>query len=824
MVEFGYPIEQFSGYCRALSSEIRFEESIRHLVIDTRHYRHREGSVFFAIRGPYHDGHSFVEDIYRAGMRNFVVSDAAFIDRLPEANVILVEEAVMALQHLAAAHRHNFDYPVIAITGSNGKTVVKEWLFQLLHTDYRIARNPKSYNSQVGVPLAVWSMRPEHNLAIFEAGISKIGEMQNLQAILKPDIGIFTNIGDAHQENFPDLRAKVREKLKLFEETSILVYCRDQVLVSAEIERSFGGRKLNWSTKTSADLRILEKVDLNGITHLRGVFRDREVSVEIPFTDEASIENICQCWVMLLELGIAPDVIAERMRKLSPIAMRLEQLEGFNRCTVINDTYNSDINSLEIALDFLRRQGKHNRKTAIVSDIVQSGESPQDLYGHVASLILNKGIDRFIGIGPDISAHHDLFSKGKAAFFPDTATFLSQYPLREFVDEDILVKGARAFAFERIVDVLQRKSHETVLEIDLAKVVYNLNYVRSLLPSRAKIMAVVKAFAYGSGSYEVARLLEYNRVEYLAVAYTDEGVALRSAGIDMPILVLNPEAPSYATMIAHRLEPLIYGFRTLSVFKEALKHNSDDRFYPVHVKIDTGMHRLGFDLSDMDELAKRISSDDAIEIRTVFSHLVGSERPDSDHFTAEQVKRFHKAVDVLKAVVDKPFDCHILNSAGVIRHPEATMDMVRVGLALHGLSSAEGMKLQLEPVARLMTVISQIRTVSAGEGVGYAPRELLNEMRRIAVLPVGYADGLRRSLGHGRGKVFIAGHYAPFIGSICMDMAMVDITDIPCSEGDHVEIFGPHISVYDMAESMETIPYEVLTGISPRVKRVFLTE
>ncbi len=824
MVEFGYTIERFARYCRALSTEIKFEESIRHLVIDTRHYRHREGSVFFAIRGTHHDGHRFVEDIYRAGMRNFVVSDPILIDRLPEANVVLVDDAVMALQHLAAAHRANFDYPVIAITGSNGKTVIKEWLFQLLHSDYRIARNPKSYNSQVGVPLAVWSMRSEHNLAIFEAGISQIGEMQRLQAVLNPNIGIFTNIGDAHQENFPDLRTKVQEKIKLFTGATTLVYCCDQSLVSEEIERSFRGRKLNWSTKVSADLRIVEKEYLSGITHLHGEFRGREVEIEIPFTDAASIENACQCWLLLLDLGVAPDVIMERMQKLSPIAMRLEQLEGFNRCTVINDTYNSDINSLEIALDFLRQQGKNTNKVAIVSDIVQSGEPPQDLYGHVAMLILDKGIDRFIGIGPNISGQRDLFSKIDATFFPDTATFLSEFPIRSFTDEDILVKGARAFAFEQIVDALQRKSHETVLEIDLVKVVSNLNYVRSLLPEGVKIMAVVKAFAYGSGSYEVARLLEFNRVEYLAVAYTDEGVALRSAGIDMPILVLNPEAPSYATMIAHRLEPLIYGFRTLSVFKEALKQNGDARHYPIHLKIDTGMHRLGFDLEEMDELAARITSDDALEIKTVFSHLAGSERTESDDLTTEQVWRFHKAVDVLKTFVDKPFDRHILNSAGVIRHPNATMEMVRVGLALHGLSSAEDMKQHLEPVACLITVVSQIRMVPAGEGVGYAPREKLNHTRRIAVLPVGYADGLRRSLGNGRGNVFIGGHYAPFIGSICMDMAMVDITDIPCLEGDRVEIFGPHISVYEIAASMETIPYEVLTGISPRVKRVFLTE
>ncbi len=820
----GYPITRFAEYCGATHADIKFQTQIKHLVTDTRNYRHTAESVFFAIVGDIHDGHDFLGDIYRAGMRNFVISDRSKASLLPEANVLIVDDARAALQSLAAEHRRRFRYPVVAITGSNGKTVVKEWLFQLLQDDYHIVRSPKSFNSQLGVPLAVWAMNDMHDLAIFEAGISHPGEMENLQRILNPDIGIFTNIGPPHQENFPDLATKVAEKMKLFRDASILVYCRDHLPIAEEVNKSFRGKQLTWSFQTDADLRITSTSRSPEGIHLKGNFRGQPVETDIPFTDAASLENVCHCWALMLELTPHPQNTNRRIANLVPVAMRLEQLEGLNGCTVINDTYNSDINSLEIALDFLRRQGKNSDKVAIVSDIAQSGEDPRALYSKVADMIRIKGIGRFVGIGPDISSHREVFEGVSAMFYPNTDSFLADEPLSRFSREDILVKGSRVFAFERIVDVLQRKSHETVLEIDLVKVIDNLNRIRALLPPGVKIMAVVKAFAYGSGTHELARLLEYNRVDYLAVAYIDEGVALREAGITLPILVLNPENSGYAVMISHRLEPLIYGFRVLTLFRQALARRNVEGAYPVHLKIDSGMHRLGFDPDEMDALGEALAGDASLEVKTVFSHLAGSERPDFDDVTNAQLRTFEKATDALAKHLDAPFMRHILNSAGVMRHPGGLFEMVRVGLALHGLSGGRALRERLEPAASLRTVISQIRAVKAGDRIGYAPGQAPAVDSRIAVLPIGYADGLRRALGYGKGRVYVGGKFAPFIGGICMDMAMVDVTGIPCEEGDPVEIFGEHVTVYELAEAMDTIPYEVLTGISPRVKRVFLTE
>lgn len=802
---------------------------IKNLLIDSRNLSTAETSLFFAIVGERHDGHAYLKDLYEKGVRNFVISVLPqHQDQFAGANLILVKDTLLALQQLAAYHRSQFKIPVIGITGSNGKTIVKEWLYQLMREDKNSVRSPKSFNSQVGVPLSVWQINEEHDLGIFEAGISKPNEMRTLENIIEPTIGLITNIGQAHDENFSDQRQKVNEKLKLFVNAEVLIYCKDYLAIQDEVTNDKNLQRLKvftWSKKLRADLLVGRITKSASDTEIQGVFKNNFIRIVIPFTDEASIENAIHCWALLLYMDYDNAVISQRMKLLSPVAMRLELKEGINNCSIINDSYNSDLGSLAIALDFLNQQKQHIKKTLILSDILQSGQNDQSLYKEVAELVHKKGISRLIGIGIGISGQAQQFDIEKQ-FYTSTAEFLHQFNNSFFRDETILLKGARAFGFEEISKVIQQKAHETVLEINLNAIVHNLNYFRSKIKADTKIMAMVKAFSYGSGSFEIANILQFHRVDYLAVAYADEGIELRKAGITMPIMVMNPEEQSYDAMIQYNLEPEIYSFRVLSLFEESLKRSERTNTQPIaiHIKLDTGMHRLGFEEEDVNELIVRIKNNKNLIVRSIFSHLAASDEPEHDDFTWLQIKKFTAMSDKIKSHFSYPVLQHILNSAGISRFPDAQFEMVRLGIGLYGIGANETEQAQLQNVSTLKTSISQIKNIPAQETIGYSRKGVATRDMQIATVPIGYADGLSRKLSGGKGKMIVKGKPAPIVGNVCMDMCMIDITDIKANENDEVIIFGDSNPITEVAKDTGTIPYEILTNVSRRVKRVYYQE
>jgi alanine racemase len=804
---------------------------IGQLLIDSRKLLSPESSLFFAIRGDRHDAHRFLQELYDKGVRNFVVSALPVdISRFERTNFLLVEDTLTALQTLSAWHRHHFHIPVLGITGSNGKTIVKEWLNQLLREDKNIVRSPKSFNSQVGVPLSVWQMNEEHELGIFEAGISMPGEMERLKKIISPTIGLLTNIGQAHDENFANPLQKVREKLALFRHSEILIYCKDYLLVKEQVETGDEMKNVllfTWSRKTRADLQVGKISRTTGDTEIQGVFKNRFTKIRIPFSDEASLENAIHCWAVMLYMGYSNELIASRMELLSPVAMRLELKEGINNCSIINDSYNSDLGSLSIALDFLNQQKQHPRKTLILSDILQSGKSEESLYSEVGDLLLRKGVDRLIGIGEALSRQGGKF-KMETGFYNSTADFLRQYNNSFFRDETILLKGARSFGFEDIVKVLQQKAHETVMEVNLSAIVYNLNYYRSKLEPGTKLMAMVKAFSYGSGSFEIANVLQFHHVDYLAVAYADEGIELRKAGITLPIMVMNPEEQSYDSMIQYNLEPEIFSFRVLNLFDEAVRRNQalleGDRKLQIHIKLDTGMHRLGFEEGEINELVVRIRNNKNLCLRSVFSHLAGSDEEEHDQFTLSQIERFARMSKAITSHFNYPILRHILNSAGIIRFPSGIFDMVRLGIGLYGIGSSAEEQSHLQHVSTLKTTISQIRQVPKGDTIGYSRKGLAKDNMQVATVPIGYADGLSRRLSNGKGCMLVNGKMAPVVGNVCMDMCMIDVTNIAANEGDEVIVFGDQYPIQRIAKDLGTIPYEVLTNVSRRVKRVYFQE
>ncbi len=802
---------------------------VEDLLTDSRKIAHAETSLFFALKGDRHDGHRYIESCIEQGVVNFVVSDYKEEWKILPANFIVVEDTLEALQQLAAHHRQQFSIPVIGITGSNGKTIVKEWLYQLMRDDKNIVRSPKSYNSQTGVPLSVWQLSEEHELAIFEAGLSRPGEMDRLEKIIQPTIGIFTNIGSAHDENFDNQNLKVIEKLKLFQSCDTLIFCKDYNTIQLEISKvDFLPRKLQlltWSRKTKADLQIGRVNKTSDETEIQGIWQNQFLKIKIPFTDDASIENAIHCWALMLNLDYPSEVIEQRMPMLSPIAMRLELKEGINDCSIINDSYSSDIGSLTIAIDFLNQQKQHDKRTVILSDILQSGRNEEQLYGEVAHLLKAKNIERMIGIGSAISRQQKQFSiPGK--FYSDTEDFLRTFSPLDFNDETILLKGARIYGFEKISKVLQQKAHETVMEINLNALVHNLNYFRSRLKPGVKVMAMVKATSYGSGSFEIANILQFHHVDYLAVAYTDEGVELRKAGITLPIMVMNPEMQSFEAMISHRLEPEIYNFRLLNQAAEVLqKHKGGDGFsFPVHLKLDTGMHRLGFEDRELNELMIRLKNIRTIKVQSIFTHLAATDESEHDGFTKQQLEKFERMSSLIQKSFSYPILRHALNSAGIIRFNEDQFDMVRLGIGMYGFASTWHEQRQLQHVTTLRTTISQIKNVPVGETVGYNRSAKLTRDTLIATVAIGYADGINRKLSNGKGSMMINGKLAPIIGNVCMDMCMLDITDVPAKEGDEVIVFGAEYPVTEMSKILGTIPYEVLTGISQRVKRVYYQE
>jgi Alr-MurF fusion protein len=810
-------------------SDTACDQSIRFLSFDSRTILSGKETLFFALKTDRNDGHLFINDAIAKEVSSFVVEELPAKTQANEGvHFIVVKNSLAALQMLAAYHRQRFTYPVVGITGSNGKTIVKEWLSELLSPELKIVRSPRSYNSQIGNPLSVWLMNDQFNLAIFEAGISKPGEMVKLEAILQPDHGIFTHLGKAHLENFSSIEELVEEKIKLFINCSLIVYCKDFPLLSQVIGRTLftkSPRLFSWSSSDpSADLLIINKAKSAGFTLIEGIHQSAKISVTIPFTDDASIENAIHCWAYMLATNRNTESCKERFLKITQVAMRLEMKKGINGCTIINDSYNSDTASLVNALDFIDQQSENRKKrsTVIISDILQSGENSETLYREIADYIQMHHISRIIGIGTEISRFSELFVTTEKLFFPSSDEFLLHFKESDYNHEVILLKGARQFRFDRISAVLQEKAHQTVMEIDLDAMVYNLNYYRKKLSPATKVMAMVKAFSYGTGSVEVAKALQYRRIDYLAVAIADEGIELRNNGIEVPILVMNPEEHSFDVMIENRLEPNIYRFELLQKFDEALKRNAVNNF-PVHLKVDTGMKRLGFDHpEEMNNVAEYIKMHDTMYIRSVFTHLAVSDDPKNDEFTRLQFRRFTEYCDILTNQFDYKILRHILNSSGIERFPEMELDMVRLGIGLYGVSPF--CQNELHNVATLKTTISQIRTVDAGETIGYGRKGIANKALTIAILPIGYADGLDRKLSNGVGKVLIGKSKAPIIGTICMDMCMVDITGIEAHEGDRAIIFGEDLPVSEVAATLGTISYEILTSIGQRVKRVYFKE
>lgn len=792
---------------------------IRTLLTDSRKLSDMDQAMFFALKGR-RDGHAFIEDVYNAGVRSFVISDPEFEHlKFKGSNFYLVDDTLNALQALAAAHRAKFDYPVIGITGSNGKTVVKEWLYQLLAPENNIVRSPKSYNSQLGVPVSVWEMNEENDLAIFEAGISKGNEMGALASVIRPTIGILTNIGEAHNEGFDSLDEKIAEKLKLFEGVDLFIYsCKYLGQYSGELP---GTNKFTWCYRDTADLEVFDDEVLEDkYQFLRAKFNDREVEAVIPFTDQASVENAIICWATLLALGYEPEEADKRLEKLIPIGMRLELKTGINYCSVIDDSYSLDLSSLAIALDFLNQQNQNPRRTLILSDI--PGLDSQEGYDQIGQMIDNKSVDRLIGVGPLIGQYGKDYSCEKE-FYDSTADFIQAFESLKFGHETILLKGARAFEFEQISKLLTHKVHETVMEINLNALEHNLNYYKALLPKGSKIMAMVKAFSYGSGSFEIANLLEYNKVDYLAVAYADEGVALRKAGTSLPIMVMSPDSMAFDAIIDNKLEPEIYSMRILEEFGAALSRKGLTD-YPVHIKLDTGMHRLGFMENEIDDLLEYLRESTLIHIQSIFSHLVASEDSKHDKFTKHQISLFRTLSDRIIELYNYSILRHIANTSGISRWSEAAFDMVRLGIGLYGIDLSIGDKSPLQTVTSLKTSISQIKQIPEGDTIGYGREGKMPEGGTIATVKIGYADGYSRKLGNGVGEMMVRGKKVRTIGKICMDMCMIDITGINAVEGDEVIVFDDKIRVEDLAKKMDTIPYEVLTGISERVKRIYYYE
>jgi len=801
------------------------DSQINWLLTDSRSLSFPAESLFFAIKTPRNNGHNYVTELYEQNLRYFVVSEMRpEYEKMTEAVFLQVNNTLNALQMLAAAHRSSFQVPVIGITGSNGKTVVKEWLYQLLHKDINITRSPRSFNSQIGVPLSVWAMNENTQLGIFEAGISEMHEMEHLEPIIQPTIGLFTNLGEAHQENFSGLKQKCEEKLILFKNAEILIYCSDNKLVEISIAQSgFKGKLFSWGKSDKATVQILSVERTSSNTKVTFKYSGSENSIVIPFTDDASIENGLQCLSVMLYLGINIEEITKRILLLEAVAMRLEVKEGVRDCLIINDSYNSDLNSLGIALDFLNQQAtaKNLSKTLILSDILQTGLTSENLYKTVAELVANKNIQRIVGIGAEISKHADKFQLAEKTFFEDTEDFLKSPLIREFQQEIILLKGSRAFHFEDISEKLELVTHETILEVNLNALVDNLNYFRSKLRPETKMMCMVKAFAYGSGSVEIARTLQHHHVEYLAVAVADEGAELRREGIRIPIVVMNPEKGSFGMIFDNKLEPEIYSFRLLDAFVLAAeKLGVTD--YPIHIKIDSGMHRLGFEPQDMEQLIDCLKKQNQVKVRSVFSHLSGSDEAKFDDFTKQQIGTFTTCADQISVTFSHHILRHILNSAGIERFPEYQFDMVRLGIGHYGISSLPDMN--LKQVCALKTVILQIKAVKAGETVGYSRKGIVATDKRIAIIPIGYADGFDRKLGNGVGEVLLNGKRAKVIGNVCMDLIMIDVTNIEANEGDQVEIFGDHLTISEVAGWLKTIPYEVLTSVSRRVKRIYFQE
>lgn len=801
------------------------DANIGFLLTDSRSLCFPEETLFFALMSERNDGHRYISDLYRRGVRNFVVS---FVpnDRgklYPDANFLKVENTLVALQRLAERHRDEFNVPIVGITGSNGKTMVKEWLYQLLSSEKVVTRSPRSYNSQIGVPLSVWLLAEQTQVGIFEAGISQPHEMLALHDIIQPTIAVLTNLGSAHQENFVSMEAKCREKLLLFHDAKTIVFPADDETVSRiVVESDYKGEVLAWSEKNPDAAFYVESIEKTGTTStIHYIYKGTAGTYQLPFIDEASVQNSFACAVVALHLGLTANALSDHMQSLEPVAMRLEVKEGQHGCTLINDSYNSDINSLDIALDFMNRRPDHKgrKRTLILSDIHQSGEKASQLYAEVSALALKRGVEKFIGIGPQLMGQVDKIAVAEKYFFNDCNAFIASEVFHSLRNEVILIKGARSFGFDRLTDLLVNKVHETTLEVNLGALVANLNHYRSFMQADTKLVCMIKADAYGAGAVEVAKTLQDHRVDYLAVAVADEGVTLRKNGITSNIMIMNPEMTSFKTLFDYDLEPEVYSFRLLDALVRAAEKEGINNF-PVHIKFNTGMNRLGFDpVNDIEQLIEKLHQQNSIVPRSVFSHFVGSDADAFDNFSQHQFSLFDEASLKLQAAFPHKILRHIDNSAGIEHFPERQLDMCRLGIGLYGVNPRDNSI--INNVCTLKTTILQLRNVSKDETVGYSRKGTLGQDSVIAAIPIGYADGLNRHLGNRHGYCLVNGQKAYYVGNICMDIAMIDVTGIDCQEGDKVEIFGDQLPVTVLSDALETIPYEVLTGISGRVRRVY---
>jgi len=797
------------------------ETAISVLLTDSRRITNAADALFFALSGR-RNGHEFIAEAYAAGVRNFVVKHGPEI-KMPNANFLIVDDVLAALQILAAYHRNKFDLKVIGITGSNGKTIVKEWLYQLMAADYNIVRNPKSYNSQIGVPLSLWQISDKNDLGIFEAGISTVGEMERLAAMIKPEIGVLTHIGSAHDEGFESREQKVLEKLLLFKDSRLLVYNYDQML---DYEGSITAKeRFTWSMNfKEADLYIFSETIIAKNFYLRAMYKGHEIECLIPFLDKASFENAITCWATMLATGYSPEIADDRIERLMPVSMRLELKNGVRDCSIIDDSYNSDVQSLEIALNFLGQQNQHQKKTLILSDIFQSGLEEDVLYKQVADMVKAKKIDKFVGVGSALVGHEQYFDVPEKHFFSDTASLLKRMNALNFQNEDILIKGSRSFEFERVSRALVQKGHETVMEINLNTLLNNLNFYKARLKPGVKIMAMVKAFSYGSGTFEVANMLQYNKVDYLAVAYTDEGIALRQSGITLPIMILNPEVSAFDKLDEYKLEPVIYSF---DLFDDFIKYAKSAGIanYPVHIKIDTGMHRVGFEGYEVETLCDLLEINPFVQVLSVFSHLAASDASQHDGFTLKQIQRFEKAYKLIEKTLGYKVIKHIDNTAGITRWPNAQYDMVRLGIGLYGVDPATSAdESGLQPIASLKTSVSQVKKVLAGDTIGYNRNGSLSRDGKIATVRIGYADGYLRAFGNGVGHMLVNGTLVPTVGNISMDTCVLDVSNVEVHEGDEVIVFNHELRVEELAREIGTIPYEILTNVSQRVKRVYFYE
>ena len=820
-----YSIQKISALINCKSAIVN-DDIIEHLVIDSRKIAIPAKALFFALKTKRRDGHIFIDEVYNKGVKNFVVEENFDAKKYTLANFLYVKDVLQSLQSIASKHRNQFQYPVIGITGSNGKTIVKEWLHQLLQENFNIVRSPRSYNSQIGVPLSVWQMKANHNLAIFEAGISTVNEMDQLEKIINPTIGILTNIGNAHNDGFENEAQKIVEKIKLFKNTELLISNSDNENLISIIKNNFKGKLLVWGKKENDDLCILEEVKNTQHTTSTLKFKEQEFQIEIPFTDEASLHNAYTCCLTMLLLNNSIPIIQKRIQLLHAVDMRMQLLKIPNNCTLINDSYSNDISSFYIALDFLNANAGQHKKTIILSDFTGIEKNKVEVYNNFFEHLKNSNVKRVIGIGNEIINFEVEFKKNniETNFFKNSDEFLNNFTSNHFKNEYILLKGARVFNFEKISLWLQQKTHQTVMEINLTALVHNLKEYQKYLEPKTKTMAMVKAFSYGSGSVEIAKVLQFNKVDYLGVAYTDEGVELRKAGINLPILVLNIDEETFDDLVEYNLEPEIFSTSIYNQFNNYLNQQAIQDF-PIHIKLNTGMNRLGFDEEEIDQLCSSIITNKTMMVKSVMSHLAASEDVNEDEFTKKQIKQFETVCLKIENRIGYNFIKHIANSAAIFSYKSSQFDMVRLGIGLYGVDSSKNHQLQLQTVSTLKTTIAQIRKVQVSETIGYNRNGKLQQNSVIATVRMGYADGLMRCLGNKKGNMFLHGKLAPIIGNVCMDMTMIDITNIPeAKENDVVEVFGKNLLVQQVAEWGNTIAYETLCTISQRVRRIYIEE